>query len=288
MFDSVVFAGGGHRCWWQLGWWDVVAPVVGLAPNEITGVSAGAATACLIYANDANTALDYYRRTLGPGARNFHPLNLTRAGARVFPHEAIYRRALSELLGGPSWQRLIATAPRIAIMYAHPPARWHPVLAQGVGLFAYNLEKYWRRPLHPTFGRRLGFTSGIATLQSCRDEQALIDLIIASSSTPPFTAAQRIAGRTVLDGGLVDNVPVAALVPRATGDESSVLVLLTRRYSTYPPVFEHAGRVYVQPSRKVAASSWDYTAPDTYRDTYQQGREDAVLFLRWKERQTGR
>ena len=26
MFDQVVFAGGGNRCWWQAGFWDVVQP----------------------------------------------------------------------------------------------------------------------------------------------------------------------------------------------------------------------------------------------------------------------
>ena len=44
-FDSVVFAGGGNRCAWQAGWWERVAPEIGLQPRVVAGVSAGAAMA---------------------------------------------------------------------------------------------------------------------------------------------------------------------------------------------------------------------------------------------------
>ena len=40
MFQQVVFAGGGHRCWWQAGFWDVVAPRIALRPRVVAGVSA--------------------------------------------------------------------------------------------------------------------------------------------------------------------------------------------------------------------------------------------------------
>ena len=63
----------------------------------------------------------------------------------------------------------------------------------------------------------------------------------------------------------------------------STLGLTTRRYPNHPDVFVVSGRVYVQPSRKVAASSWDYTAPGTYEQTWRQGREDGDAFLRWLE-----
>ncbi|MGI9024564.1 MAG: patatin-like phospholipase family protein [Burkholderiaceae bacterium] len=49
MFEQVVFAGGGNRCWWQAGWWDVVAPAISLKPRVIAGVSAAAPTACMTY-----------------------------------------------------------------------------------------------------------------------------------------------------------------------------------------------------------------------------------------------
>ena len=41
-FDAVVFAGGGCRCFWQAGFWSVVAPALELRPRSITGASATA------------------------------------------------------------------------------------------------------------------------------------------------------------------------------------------------------------------------------------------------------
>ena len=70
MFVQVVFAGGGNRCWWQAGWWDVVAPAIALRPRVVAGVSAGAATACMLYANDSHRTMDYYREALKHNRRN--------------------------------------------------------------------------------------------------------------------------------------------------------------------------------------------------------------------------
>ena len=41
MFDAVAFAGGGNRCYWQGGFWEAAAPLLGLKPGMVVGVSAG-------------------------------------------------------------------------------------------------------------------------------------------------------------------------------------------------------------------------------------------------------
>lgn len=297
MFDSVVFAGGGHRCWWQLGWWEVVAEQISLAPKQIAGVSAGAATACVLYGSSAQTALNYYRRVLGAEARNFYPAHLIQRGQKVMPHEQIYRAALAELLGGSAFTRLMDTAPSIRILYARPPRWVPPTVAVGGALIAYTFEKYWLSSLHPRSGVKLGFKPEVAVVQDCADEQTLIDLIIASSSTPPFTSVQRLGGSPVLDGGLIDNVPVAALAPlppvvssdeQGNGAIARTLVLTTRRYKKLDLVFERDDRLYVQPSRKVDVSSWDYANPDAYASTFEQGRQDAQHFLDYVTKRIGK
>ncbi len=276
MFEQVVFAGGGHRCWWQAGFWEVVAPGIGLRPRVIAGVSAGAATACLLHANDSRTALAYYREALADNPRNVYPLNLFRRGRRVFPHDAIYRRALATLLGGEHFGRLMRTAPEIRVQFARIPRWLGPRSAVALGIVGYNAEKYLWRSLHPRFGRAVGFRSEIARVQDCGSAGDLVSLIIASSCTPPFTPIEYRDGRPTMDGGLIDNVPVDAVDP----DGGPTLVLTTRRYPEHAPVFVRGGRVYVQPSRKVAASSWDYTTPDAYEQTWAQGREDGEAFVR--------
>ena len=285
-FEQVVFAGGGNRCWWQAGFWDVVAPAIGLKPRVIAGVSAGAATACMLHASDSRWTMDYYRHALKDNPRNAYWGNLFRRAhperpqaTRVFPHAAIYRRALTDILGGDRFDKLKAEAPEIRIAYSRLPRGLGPHAALAVGIVAYNLEKYWRQSLHPTFGRRIGFASEVARLQDCADIDDLVSLITASSCTPPFTPIELRGGRPTLDGGMVDNVPVDA-VERGP----STLVLLTRRYPQRAETFTHQDRVYVQPSTKVPVSAWDYTDPPAMQRTYDQGRSDGERFARSHDR----
>lgn len=41
-FDAVVFAGGGTRCTWPMGFWSAAAPALELSPRQVAAVSAGA------------------------------------------------------------------------------------------------------------------------------------------------------------------------------------------------------------------------------------------------------
>jgi len=287
MVEQVVFSGGGNRCWWQAGFWDVAKPALDLAPRTIGSVSAGAATACMLYANDSATTMKYYRAALKDNRRNAYWGNLFRRandpanphGARVFPHAAIYRRALNEILGGDGFVRLKRTAPEIRILFARLPRGLGPHAALLLGVVAYNVDKHWKRSLHPTIGRRVGFRPEVTRLNDCEHIDDLVSLIIASSCTPPFTPIEHRGGRPTLDGGMVDNVPIDAV-----DDGPTTLVLLTRRYPGRAEVFTHQGRLYVQPSQKVPVSAWDYTDPDGMAATYDQGRRDAERFIASAER----
>lgn len=276
MFDKVVFAGGGHRCWWQAGFWEQLSGEIELHPRVIGAVSAGAATACLLYANDSKRALAWYERELKGLRSNINWFNLLRRGERLMPHAAIYRKALRALLGGENFRQLMWRAPEIRVQYSRLPPGMGPGRALLSGVMAYGVEKYWRGSLHPTWGERMGFTHEVKRVQDCRSERELIDLLVASSCTPPFTPLEMIDGVACIDGGLVDSVPIGTVadVPGQT------LVLMTRRYKSLAPVFARNGLIYVQPSRNVAASSWDYTSPAKYHKTYDLGRRDAVDFLK--------
>jgi predicted acylesterase/phospholipase RssA len=275
MFEQVVFAGGGNRCWWQAGFWDVVAPAMELRPRVIVGASAGAATACLLYANDSRRALSYYREALALVVKNVHWENTFSREGKVFPHAQIYRTALATLLGGDAFKQLLWTAPEIRIVYSRVPSWLGARSGTFVGMTAYNLEKKLFRPLHPTWGKKLGFRSEISRVQDCESEEELISLIISSSCTPPFTPIEYRDGAATLDGGLVDNIPVAC----ADVNGGPILVLATRRYPKHAPVFMRDGRTYVQPSQAVEASSWDYTSVDKMEQTYALGRSDGLAFL---------
>ena len=275
MFDKVVFAGGGNRCWWQAGFWDAVSARIELHPRVIAAVSSGAATACLVHANDSSRALAWYQRELAGLRSNVRWTNLVRRGEPLLPHAAIYRKALRALLGGERFRQLLWSAPEIRVPISRLPPGYGPLRATVTGLLAQALERYVDRGLHPTRGRRLGFTHEVIRVQDCRSERELVDLLVAASCMPPFTPMATITGLPCLDGGLVDTAPVdiVADVPGST------LVLLTRHRRGLTPVFVREGRVYVQPSRPIGVARWDYTAPSRLRAAYDLGAADAAAFV---------
>jgi predicted acylesterase/phospholipase RssA len=280
MFEQIVFAGGGHRCWWQAGFWEVAKSELDLAPRLMAGVSAGAATACLVHTGNTLQALEYYDALLGPLAnrpdpRNFYWGRLFSRGQRALPHDDIYRTALSKFFDVEGFKSLMWAAPEIRVVYSALPGWLGPRSATLVGLLAYNTEKRLYRPLHPTWGRKLGFKPMVARIQDCKSSADLVSLLIASACTPPMTRIEYRDGQATLDGGMVDNVPV-----HAVESDKATLVLLSRRYPKHAPMFSRDGLIYVQPSQKVPVSSWDYTNPQLYRDTYNLGRKDAYAFLK--------
>ncbi|MDB5821233.1 MAG: patatin [Rhizobacter sp.] len=101
---------------------------------------------------------------------------------------------------------------------------------------------------------------------------------------PPFFPVSRIDSQVALDGGFIDSNPVsmrASMHDTADVDLGRTLVLLTRRYDKLPQV---AGRVYVQPSRPLPVANFDSTAAVGIRLAFEQGRQDALDYLRRTKR----
>jgi predicted acylesterase/phospholipase RssA len=272
-FDAVVFAGGGCRCFWQLGFWKVVAPELALAPQVVGAVSAGAAMACLIFGGRAEAGLASFKRRTAANPRNAYPENLLRR-APVFPHERIYRDTILESLDAAALERL-RRGPDIHVLLARPPQWLGPRLSILAAFGVYQVENLLRPSVHPWLGRRAGFVTEAVSLRSCRTPEEVTDLILHSSCTPPLTRAYRRDRRPVLDGALVDNAPVGVVGRR----HARTLVLLTERYpeELLPQV---DGRTYVQPSTPIPIHKWDYTSPAGVQATYDLGRRDGERFLR--------
>lgn len=272
-----MFAGGGNRCLWQAGLWATAAPALGLAPRTIAAVSAGATVASLLLSGRVDRALDGFYRATGENRRNVYPLNPLR-GRPAFPHHAMYRGTILDAIDEAALARLHA-GPDLRVLIARPPRWAGPRLGVAVGFGAYEVEKAWKAPVHPVAGRRIGFAPEVVPVRACATPEALADLLIASSCTPPFTPVVFRGGRPALDGGLVDNVPVDALGP----DPGPTLVLLTRGYpqERIPRV---PGRAYLQSSEPIPVTKWDYTSPQLLRDTFDLGRRDGERLAREPER----
>ncbi len=268
----MVFAGGGNRCTWQAGFWQVVAPAWPLRPKVVAGVSAGAAIACCSLAGTAEKALAHYDVALLANPKNFYFSRLLR-GQRPFPHLAIYRHALLTLLDEKELA-LLKAGPEVRVLLARPPSWAGSLGGVLLGFLAYTLEKHLKAPLHPVLPAKLGFTPQVVNLNQCQTPQEAADLLLATSCTPPVLPAMRLGGGPVLDGGLIDNVPLAALGP----EDGPSLILLSRRYEP-AKLKGHSGRTYVQPSTPVPAAKWDYTDPASLHRAFELGMADGELFL---------
>jgi hypothetical protein len=145
-----------------------------------------------------------------------------------------------------------------------------------LALSAYNIEKRFRKEMiHPTFGTRLGFKAMAFDARDCETPQALADLIIASSATPPFTSLGSFDGQRLLDGGIIDNAP--AFLADAIPSVSRNLVLLTRPYPSHV-IGRKGSRLYLAPDTDLPVHRWDYTRPELIDATIETGERDAERY----------
>ncbi len=237
----------------------------------VGAVSAGSAFACAVFAGVLDDVVEDFKTRSANNPRNIYPRNLLRSEP-VFPHEAIYRATIIHHMDDAALQR-IRSGPDIRILLARPPRWLGARTGMVVGMLAYQLDRAARDQVHPNWARRLGFEGESVSARSCANGHELADLILQSSCTPPITPLYRRDARAVLDGGLVDAVPVET-VDGAT----SVLVMLSRHHgaSALPRI---PGRTYVQPSRRPPIEKWDYSSPELIQQTYDLGRRDAEAFV---------
>lgn len=274
MFDAVAFAGGGNRCYWQGGFWEAAAPLLGLDPAMIVGVSAGAWSACYSLLGLGRMVNEMVAEGCSQGRRNFE-WRAWRSEGSPWPVSLMYRSLIEAVIDEAALARL-KRGPEILIGLARKPRRLPLALAVPLGIAAYQIEKKWRAPVHPRGGRALGFVPEFVRVQDLASPAELSAALMASASVPPFMPVGRIGGTAALDGGLVDNVPAEPLLP-VEERGGTTLVILSRLYRAFPQV---KGRLYVQPSQPVPIGQFDITNPDGIRRAYEMGLKDGEDFAR--------
>jgi len=268
-FDSVVFAGGGNRCFWQAGFWSVAAAALQLKPSGVAAVSAGSAVACALFAGTFDRGFEGYLRDVALNRRNLYLGNLLRQQP-VFPHGPMYRDAILRSIDGEALARL-HQGPEIRVLMSCPPRWANRRMAMLLGALAVGVDAWEGDPVHCSAGRRIGFKPLYISVRECSTPEALADLIIASSCVPPLTPQARRDGMALFDGGLVSNVPTDGI--QAAGAQT--LVLLTRQFASLPSI---AGRTYVQPSQAIPVGAWDYTDRAALQATFDLDRRDGDGF----------
>lgn len=275
-YDSLVLQGGGIRCLWQAGFLSVVAPHWDRMPTKIIAVSAGAAIACAFAADRLDAGVEAFKAAVSRNRKNFYPSHLF-SRKRMFPHASMYREVLAEVLNDAGMKAL-QRGPDVDVLLCRPPQHLSSVTATALLLGIGLSRRFSSSRISSTLIRTGGLSPEFISIRSCRDARDVADLVLASSSTPPFTPLMSYQGRHALDGGVLESVPMSRL--QTTG--ARALVLLTNRHdrltqpSSRPP---HPTLLPVAPSRHVEGAPWDYANPRLLDAFYALGKEDGARFV---------
>lgn len=275
MFDALSFAGGGNRCYWQNGVYEALAERFDLMPQLVVGASAGAWQAIVALLGIGSEVRPKIIAGCDGSIPNIDWRRNHHASRSLFPVGALYRSLMEYFVDDQALARLKSQA-RILVAVSRLPRGLPAALAPMVGIAAYQIEKHLFGPVHPRFGRALGFKADFLPVTAMSRARDLIDALIASAGVPPFMPIMRPNGAVALDGGLVDNVPVAPLIEIEEAG-GRTLVLLSRPYRDLPDV---KGRTYVQPSQKIRTGQFDITDGDGIAAAYELGRRDGAAFAR--------
>lgn len=271
-FETVIFAGGGNRCFWQSGFWLALEGALERPPARLLGVSAGAMVACCAGAGLAERFLEHSCAMFDATARNFDLLELLRC-RNPFPHPRLVREGFDAIFDSAALARLRGGTPVHVLASILPlgvPASVSSVAAQ----LAWVMERQVGRTLHGDWGTRIGFRPHWQAATRCETPAALRDLLLASSAIPPAFGVQRLQGERMMDGGFVGN----ALIEFDGTELGRRLVLVTRDDWDMP--VERADLLYVRPSRPVPVSKLDATSGARVQATFELGLEDGARFVR--------
>ncbi len=268
--ETLVFAGGGNRCWWQAGLLTELFESGFTRPQRFVGTSGGAAVAASLLTMGAQHALD---TCIAAYAGNPSIFDFSRRPKIRFAHTTIYPAWIASFLNAESFSKFRASTTSLTVAVTRPTKLLGVGASALAGTLAYLVEKYWSKSLHPRLPRRLGLRQDFLTIcadTSMEDAQALL---VASATAPPIMPARRINGAFALDGGFVDSAPVEEQTPE---QRRRTLVLLTRHYPDLPTLFNLGDRTYLQPSAKVPVSTWDCTSKTDVARAFEMGRRDAL------------
>lgn len=239
--------------------------------NYAVSTSAGCAVATACMLDRTEEALAYFKDMVASNPGNVHWQNL-RLGADkpVFPHIDMYRSLLEGFLSN---QDLVQLADKqLEFLLAVFPNYLPSVPGVLLAFVAYSLENRLTGAMHPTWTGKLGFRSLVKGNRDVENISELIDIMLAASNIPPVLTTSRYKGSRVLDGGIIDSVPVHLTNKR----KGMTLVLLSKQYRH--PLPNDAWRIYVQPSESISINKLDYANPKGLQAAYDLGWNDGARF----------
>lgn len=273
-FNTLVFAGGGNRCWWQGGLMARLLEQNWKLPAQLVGTSAGAAVAAACLSKGPEAAFAACHALYAKNESLFDWRGLARFKLR-FAHQHIYPAWLASFVDPGHLDVIKRSGSQLLVAVTQPARALGLAGSVAAGSLAYLLDKKLAHSIHPVIPRWLGLKQAFFKLHECASASDALKLLQAAAAAPPFMNPLRVEGQWAFDGGYTDNAPL----PSQTDEEkSATLVLLTRHYPKLPTVFAWQGRSYWQPSRKVPVSTWDCRPGTSVLAAFELGQADAKRF----------
>jgi predicted patatin/cPLA2 family phospholipase len=269
---TLVFAGGGNRCWWQLAALEHLMAYGMRLPQQLVGTSAGAAVAASLLAESSGAALQACLKLYANNPRILDSAALLKLKLK-FAHQHVYPAWINAFLNADTIATLRRSSSRLTVALTRPARFLGMAGSVAAGTLAYLVDKYLWNSIHPRLPGLLGLRQDFMVLNDCADLETAQNLLIAAASAPPIMSARAVAGAGAIDGGYTDNAPIP---PQSEQERSGTLVMLTRHYPKLPPLFAWLGRTYWQPSQRIPVSTWDCTPKTTVREAYDLGTRDAI------------
>jgi predicted acylesterase/phospholipase RssA len=268
---TLVFAGGGNRCWWQAGAVTHALEQGWQLPPKLCGTSGGAAVATSLLTTGVHAALAACQRLYADNARMFEWQHMWRLRLR-FAHRRIYPEWVGSFLNAEQFERLRQSSSRLSVAVTRP-ARLLGVSGSVVAAtLAYLIDKFVANRIHPRLPKLLGLRQDLLDLHECSSVDDALALLVAAAAAQPFIPAREVSGRIAFDGGYIDNAPTPV---QQEAERAGTLILLTRHYPKWPALFRGDGRYYWQPSHRIPVSMLDCTPRATVMDAFNMGVHDA-------------
>ena len=127
-----------------------------------------------------------------------------------------------------SAMKRLRQAPDIRVLMARPPAWLSPQWATVLGIGTYLTEKHLKKPMHPTWATQVGFSPAGGLGPGVSNPKPTGRPQFCNPRAPRPSCRFNIACRQpVLDGGLIDNCPVATVAGRSRTDAGAVVETLS-------------------------------------------------------------
>lgn len=280
---SLAFAGGGCKTLYGMGFAYILRKKNFLI-KEISGVSAGAATALGIISESEEETIEYLSELTRRNSSNFKFFSLFK-GNSPFPHENIYRRMIRH---GVNMEKVKKTKMKIYILAVKgfpKEERYVHDLWKKAKLVTNTTKAYLLDEIDKSNGLPCGRVSKIMeqwkmeevfyTNKDLKSAEIVETIILNSSSIPPVISFQNQNSMYFLDGGLTNNLLLEKFSKR-----SKIIGIYyedTTIFGKDRNLLEKC--LLVKPSRPIPISSFDYTNPEGVKECYELGKADALRLL---------